>query len=132
VNVLIVGCGRVGARVATALSESHQVAVVDWKTSAFDRLGPDFAGETIVGNGIDVDVLRDAGVEEADLFLALTDGDNRNLMAGQIASHLKVSKVIVRVYDPVRAEIFSKLGMITVSPTVTGSERLFDLVVGQG
>lgn len=130
-NVVILGCGRVGSRVATYLSRAHQVAVVDWSQTAFDRLGDDFSGETLVGNGIDVDVLRAAGVDRAELFLALTDVDNRNLMAAQIARQLGVPRTLARVYDPVRARIFGQLGLITVSPTVTGAERLFAKVTGE-
>lgn len=130
-NVLIMGCGRVGARVATALSASHQVTVVDWNSSSFDRLGPDFHGETVVGNGMDADVLKGAGVREADLFLALTDGDNLNLMTAQIAKHFGVGHVLARVYDPVRARLYAKMGLVTFSPTLYGAERLFAMIVGE-
>lgn len=129
---VILGCGRVGTRLARALSRSDRVTVIDWNASAFERLGPAFAGQTLTGNGIDVDVLRGADIEQADLFVALTDGDNRNLMAAQIAHHVGVSKVIARVYDPERAGIFSSLGMTIVSPTVTGAERLFHMLVDEG
>lgn len=127
-NILILGCGRVGAAVAGRLSRSHEVTVVDWNPSSFDRLPASFAGETVAGNGIDVDVLRAAGVEDADLFLALTDGDNRNLMASQLATHLGARKVVARVYDPVRCQIFSNMGMKTFSPTIAGARRLFAMV----
>lgn len=128
-NVVIVGCGRVGARLATDLSSSNRVIVVDWNQASFDRLGSGYAGDTFVGNGIDVDVLRAAGTVKADLFMALTDGDNRNLMAAQIAHQLGVPSVLARVYDPVRSDIFQQMGVITVSPTVKGAERLFNMVV---
>lgn len=129
-QIVILGCGRVGARVATVLSKEHRVTMVDWNQAAFDRLGDDYAGGTVIGNGIDVDVLRNAGVEEADLFLALTDGDNRNLMAAQIAKQVGVPRVLARVYDPVRSAIFAQQGLTTVSPTVKGAERLFAMVTG--
>ncbi len=129
-NIVILGCGRVGARVASELSAKHHVTIIDWKRSAFDRLESGFSGETVVGNGIDSDVLRRAGVENANIFLALTNGDNRNLMSGQAARILGAKRVIVRVYDATRAKIFSNVGLQTVSPTVIGADRLFGLVVG--
>ena len=127
-NTLILGCGRVGARLAVILSKEHHVTVLDWNPAAFDRLPQHFSGRTLIGNGIDIDVLRNAHIEEADVFLALTNGDNRNLMAAQVAQHLGVPKVIVRVYDPVRCEIFSQQGLITVSPTITGTEHLLQVL----
>jgi trk system potassium uptake protein TrkA len=127
-RIVILGCGRVGARVANALSASYDVTVIDWNTRAFDRLNSDFGGETILGNGIDADVLKSARVSSAQLFLALTDGDNRNLMAAQLASRLGVPKVVARLYDPVRAEVYEDVGITTVSPTVNGAQSLFDLV----
>lgn len=130
-DVVILGCGRVGARVANVLSNSHAVTVVDWNSSSFDRLRPDFAGQTILGNGIDADVLRSAGIEHADLFLALTDVDNRNLMAAEVANQLGVPRSIARVYDPERSLVFAELGITTVSPTITGARRLFEMVVGR-
>lgn len=130
--IVILGCGRVGARVANTLDSSHRITVIDWNASALDRLHDSFLGETLIGNGIDVDVLKAAGVQDADVFLALTDGDNRNLMAAQIAQHLGARKVVVRVYDPVRCAIYSRMGMTVISPTVSGAERLFGMVVGEG
>lgn len=131
VRVVIFGCGRVGARLARELSETHRIAVIDRAVGAFDRLGDNFAGDVIVGNGIDVDVLQRAGVAEADLFLALTNGDNRNLMAAQIATLLGARRAIVRVYDPVRAEIFRRAGLFTISPTVQAARRLAALASGE-
>lgn len=128
-NIVILGCGRVGARVANALSPKHQVTIVDWSSGAFDRLPAEFGGDTLLGNGIDADVLREAGAGDADVFLALTDGDNRNLMAAQIAAQLGAGRVLVRVYDPVRAEIYARMGLETVSPTVFGAQRLFESVM---
>lgn len=129
VNVIIVGCGRVGAGIAERLALNHLVTVIDWRESAFDRLSPDFNGETILGNGIDVDVLKAAGVAAADMLFAVTEGDNRNLMAAQIAKGLGASRAIARVYDPVRCRVFHSMGVETVSPTVKGAERLYSLVV---
>jgi trk system potassium uptake protein TrkA len=130
-NIVILGCGRVGAQVAQALSGRHAVCVVDWDDNAFERLERDFSGSTFRGNGIDVDVLREAGTPDADVFFALTDGDNRNLMAAQLASHLGARKVVARVYDPVRCDAFSRMGVTTVSPTVEGARRLFNMVVAE-
>lgn len=129
-HVIVVGCGRVGARVALELSAEHRVTVVDRRSSAFDRLPPDFAGETVLGNGIDVDVLRTAGVVGADVFLALTDVDNSNLMAAQVADQLGAKLSVARVYDAERCETFTQMGLKTVSPTVRGAERLRRLVLG--
>lgn len=129
-NVVILGCGRVGARIAAALDGGHAVTVVDRLQDSFSRLPDDFGGETVLGNGIDADTLREAGVEHADIFLALTDGDNRNLMAAQIAKQLGAGQCVARVYDAERSEIFSGDGVITFSPTIEGARRLFDLTVG--
>src|SRR5438309_5009238 len=107
-KLVIVGCGRVGAMAAVALSRAgHQVTVVDVNRRAFDRLGSDFTGEMILGNGIDEDVLRQAGIETADGFASLTNGDNRNIMAAQIAREIcKVPRVITRTYDPMREDAY--------------------------
>lgn len=130
-NIVILGCGRVGARVANTLSDIHDVTIIDWNPASFGRLDQAFAGKTLVGNGIDIEVLRRAGVGEGDVFLALTNGDNRNIMAGQVAKILGAKRVIVRVYDATRAEIFSDAGLHTVSPTVIGADRLFEMVAGR-
>lgn len=129
-NIVILGSGRVGARVANTLSISHDVTIIDWNRASFGRLDQSFTGKTVVGNGIDIEVLRRAGVGEANVFLALTNGDNRNIMSGQVARILGARRVIVRVYDAIRAEIFRDAGLHTVSPTVIGADRLFDMVVG--
>lgn len=128
--VIIMGCGRVGARVASALSRAgHEVTVLDLNPSAFDRLDPDFRGTTLVGNGIDGDVLRRAGIERADAFAAVTQGDNRNVMASQIARHIfGVSKVVTRIYDPLRQETFEALGIQAISPTVIGADKFLELL----
>lgn len=130
-KIAILGCGRVGARVANTLSTSHDVTIIDWNQTAFNRLDQDFAGTTLVGNGIDIDVLRRSGVGDGDVFLALTNGDNRNIMSGQVAKILGAKRIIVRVYDATRAEIFAGTGLETFSPTVIGSDRLFDMIVSE-
>ena len=118
-NVVIMGCGRVGARLAMMLdNEGHTVAVLDIDAYSFRRLSPEFRGTAIVGNGIDEDALRRAGIEEADAFAAVTQGDNRNVMAAQIAKHVfNVPKVILRIYDPIREELYNSLGLETIGPT---------------
>src|SRR3990170_4705125 len=112
------GCGRVGARLASMLdSEGDKVTIVDIEPYAFRRLPTDFNGTAMVGNGIDVDVLRRAGIEQADAFAAVTQGDNRNVMAAQIAKHIfNVRKVVLRIYDPIREELYRTLGLETISP----------------
>jgi len=131
--VIIMGCGRVGARLAQMLVEAgHEVQVLDVNASAFDRLGRDFAGSTMVGNGIDHDVLVKAGIERADAFAAVTQGDNRNIMASQKAKHVyKVPRVVTRIYDPIRQDTFQTLGLDSVSPTVIGAKVVFGKLTGE-
>lgn len=128
-KAVIVGCGRVGAFVASELDGEHSVTVVDWNPGSFDRLSAQFGGDTIVGNGIDVEVLRLANAHQSDIFMALTDSDNTNLTAAQIAHALGARRAIARVYDAQRSDIYAELGLTPVSPTVYGAQRLFDLVV---
>jgi trk system potassium uptake protein TrkA len=118
-NVLIVGCGRVGATLAGLLDgEGHEVTVVDVEKASFAHLPPGYKGVTYLGNGADLDVLRNVGVDKADWFLALTQGDNRNLMAAQIAKEIfGVKRVIAKVNDPIRAEIYRGKGIQTFSRT---------------
>jgi trk system potassium uptake protein TrkA len=130
---IIMGCGRVGARLANLLADDgHEVLVLDVNSHAFWRLGPDFKGTTMVGNGIDVDVLRRAGIERADAFAATTQGDNRNIMASQIAKHIfNVPKVVTRIYDPIRQDTYAALGLETISPTVLGAAAFLDAIAGR-
>jgi trk system potassium uptake protein TrkA len=127
-KVIIVGCGRVGAQLARQLDgEGHHVAVVDQQVVAFQRLGRDFGGDMIVGNCVDEAVLRRAGVESADCFVSVTNGDNRNLMAAQIAQRIfKVRRVITRVYDPIRESVYRELGLETFCPTTLGANLIRD------
>ena len=129
-NYVIVGCGRVGAHLATQLDrEGHRVTIIDIKPRAFRRLDSDFNGSAIVGTGIDEDIQISAGVKEADAFIAVTNGDNTNLMAAQIArSVFGVQLVSARVYDPVRADIFAELGVRTVCPTMTISNLMLESI----
>lgn len=128
------GCGRVGARIASILDHNgHQVAVIDLESRAFRRLPADFKGETIIGTGIDEDVLRTAGIEEAAAFVAVTNGDNRNIMAAQVARLVfGVPEVVCRIYDPVREDTYRRLGLTTVCPTTTISAIILDQVIGAG
>ena len=127
-NIIIVGCGRVGAHLATLLDQrGDRVSIVDQKANSFSRLESNFGGRAIHGTGIDEDVLRSARIEQADAFLAVTDWDNTNLMAAQVAKVVfKVEFVGARVYDPVRAEIFGNMGIVTISPTLTMTNLLLD------
>ena len=131
-NIVIMGCGRVGARVASILDHhGHTVTIIDTNERAFRRLAPDFGGDSVIGTGIDEDVLRRAGIESADVFIAVTNGDNRNIMAGQVARmSFDVQDVIVRIYDPVREDTFRRLGLGTVCPTTTISAMIIDQVTG--
>jgi trk system potassium uptake protein len=133
-NVVIMGCGRVGARVASLLDQNgHSVTVIDTRSQAFSRLARDFAGDTVIGTGIDEDVLRIAGIESADTFIAVAAHDNRNLMAAQVAQVIfKVPQVIVRIYDPVREDTYRRMGLTTICPTTTISAMILDHVIGAG
>ena len=131
-NVVIMGCGRVGAQLAALLDEEgHKVTVIDREPYSFRRLPADFRGTALVGDGTDADSLKQAGIEEADAFVAVTQGDNRNVMAAQIAKHIfNVPKVVCRIYDPLREELYHTLGLETISPTTVGAKLLRDVIVG--
>lgn len=120
--VIIVGCGRMGAELATDLSiNGHDVVVVDRQKEAFNRLGSEFNGITVLGTGIDEDVLKKAGIEQADAFIALTNIDNVNIMAAQIAKDIfKVPKVIARIYEPDREYVYKEFGLDTINPSTIG------------
>lgn len=129
-NVIIMGCGRVGAQLASVLDrEGHSVTILDIEPYSFRRLPSDFKGTAMVGNGIDQDVLIKAGIERADVFVSCTQGDNRNVMAAQIAKHIfDVRKVVCRVYDPLREEMYHSLGLETISPTKVGAMLLKEAI----
>jgi trk system potassium uptake protein TrkA len=126
VKIVIVGCGRVGASMADAYDRSgHEVLVIDSLTSAFDRLPSSFGGTAIRGDGTDEDVLERAGVAGADVFLALTEGDNRNVMAAQVATeNLGIPKTMAKVNDPVRAAAYAELGIATICRTTLLSDAI--------
>ena len=118
-KIVIVGCGRVGASAADHFDRTgHEVIVLDSSTAAFDRLPTAFGGHAIRGDGTDEDVLRRAGAAGADVFLAVTEGDNRNVMAAQLASEaLGVARVIAKINDPLRAKAYAELGIATLCRT---------------
>jgi trk system potassium uptake protein len=117
VHVVIMGCGRVGSTIAHSLEHfGHSVAVVDQSAEAFRRLGPDFAGRTVTGVGFDRDTLIEAGIEEADAFAAVSSGDNSNIISARVAREtFGVDNVVARIYDPRRAEVYTRLGIPTVA-----------------
>ena len=129
-NVVIVGCGRVGARLATLLDQAgHHVGIVDNQAISFRRLPSTFSGHAVIGLGIDEDVLRSAGIEEADAFFAVTNGDNTNIMAAQLAQRIfNVRHVAARIYDPVREETYRRMGIHTVCPTTTIASLLLSSI----
>ena len=125
-KVVIMGCGRVGARLAALLdAEGHQVTILDTDSNSFTRLVPTFKGTALLGDGTDEDSLINAGIKDADAFVAVTQGDNRNIMAAQIAKHIfNLPKVVCRVYDPLREELYQTLGLESICPTVIGAQLL--------
>ncbi len=129
--IIIVGCGRVGAELAKLLSgEGHDVVVIDKKQDAFKRLGDTFNGLTMVGNGFDLALLKQVGIEKANAFCAVTDGDNTNLISAQVAKKIfSVPKVFARVYDPQRAHIYAALGLDIISGTMLFSAMLRDKII---
>ena len=131
-KVIILGCGRVGAAVASKMDKAgHEVSVIDASSDAFQRLDPKFTGAKIVGNGIDEEVLKRAGIETADAFAAVTNGDNRNIMASQIAREIfHVKKVVCRIYDPLRQSTYNELGLESLCPTITGTEMFLESLTG--
>ena len=125
-KVVIMGCGRVGSQLASVMdANGHDVTVLDTEDYSFRRLSPNFGGTALLGNGTEEDSLRRAGIEKADAFVAVTQGDNRNVMAAQICKHIfNVPKVICRIYDPLRQELYSTLGLDAFSPTTILTQML--------
>jgi len=130
-HVIIVGCGRVGAELAKLLSgEGHDVVVIDKSRESFNRLGDTFNGLTMVGNGFDLALLKQARIEKADALCAVTNGDNTNLISAQVAKKIfRVPKVFARVYDPQRAHIYAALGLDIISGTMLFSAMLRDKII---
>lgn len=130
-HIIIVGCGRVGSELARLLSnEGHDVVVIDKSPASLDRLGETFNGVTLTGNGFDLNLLKQAGVEKADAVCAVTNGDNTNLISAQAAKRIfNVPKVIARIYDPQRAHIYAALGLDIISGTTLFASMLRDKII---
>lgn len=133
-KVIIMGCGRVGEQVARLMAdEGHDVTVIDYDQAALDRLGPDFKGRKVKGVGFDRDVLIRAGIEDADAFAATSSSDNANIVAARIARNVfHVPRVVARLYDPRRAEIYRRLGLVTISSVQWGATRIHELLTHTG
>jgi trk system potassium uptake protein len=130
VKALVIGCGRVGSAVALELNRlDWDVTAIDEKEDALQRLGENWSGGFVVGHGMDMSVLSEAGIEDADAVVVATDGDNTNLVIGQLAQkRFGIKTTIVRVLDPARATLYKKLGLWTVCPTLTAIETLTEAV----
>jgi trk system potassium uptake protein TrkA len=128
------GCGRVGSALANELEAlGHSVAVIDQNREAFRRLGPDFKGRTVAGVGFDRDTLLEAGIEKAEAFAAVSNGDNSNILAARVAreSH-GVKNVVARIYDPGRAEIYQRLGIPTVATVLWATDQILRKLAPEG
>jgi trk system potassium uptake protein TrkA len=134
VHVVIMGCGRVGSTLAHSLeSRGHSVAVIDQDADAFRRLSPDFGGTTITGTGFDDGVLRQAGIERADGFAAVSSGDNSNIISARLAREtFGVSRVVARIYDQKRAQVYERLGIPTVATVRWTADRVIRHLVPEG
>ena len=130
-NTMIVGCGRVGSQLAVLLSqEGHNVTIIDKNADSFKRLGGTFNGVTAVGNAFDEKLLRELKIDKQDAFVSVTSGDNTNLMASQIARKMfKVPRVIARVYDPERADIYKKFDLDIISGTILVAAMIRDKII---
>ena len=134
IKIVILGCGRVGSTLAKQMSsEGHDVTVLDQTSDAFRRLGTKFRGQRLVGSGLDQDLLQRAGLENAVAFVAVTQGDNTNIMAAQIAREVfSVGKVIARIYDPIRAQAYREMGITTLCTTTLAAGLIHDAALGGG
>ncbi len=130
-NWVILGCGRVGSRLAGMLdSMGHHVSVIDKSPDAFKRLPDTYKGKEVVGVGFDEDVLKRAGIEQADVFAAVTNGDNTNIMASQVAKEIfQVPRVLARIYDPIRENTYHMLGLETICPTTLITNEIIKAVM---
>ena len=129
-KIIVMGCGRVGSQVSLILtSHGHEVTVIDHDDNALVRLGADFKGRIVNGLGFDRTALLEAGVEHAEGFVAASSSDNANIVAARIARNIfHVPRVVARLYDPLRAEIYQRLGLTTISSTAWGAERIVEVV----
>jgi trk system potassium uptake protein TrkA len=128
------GCGRVGSGLANDLEAAgHSVTIIDQNREAFRRLGPDFKGQTVAGVGFDRDILLEAGIERADAFAAVSNGDNSNILAARVARETYgVEKVVARIYDPARAEIYQRLGIPTVATVLWTTDQIIRRLAPEG
>ena len=128
------GCGRVGSSLAIELESSgHSVSVIDQARESFRRLGPNFKGHTVTGMGFDRDTLLEAGIEKADAFAAVSNGDNSNILAARVARETyKVANVVARIYDPGRAEIYQRLGIPTVATVLWTTDQILRRILPEG
>jgi trk system potassium uptake protein len=133
-KIVIMGCGRTGAQLASMLdAEGHKITILDINDHSFHRLPIGYTGVALAGDGTNEETLKKAGIQEADAFVAVTQGDNRNIMASQIAKHIfKVPKVVTRIYDPLRREIYNDLGLEAFSPTIIFAQLLKDNLLDGG
>jgi len=129
-KTIIMGYGRIGSQVGKLLTEQqHDVTIIDHDADADGRLGPNFKGRIIRGLGFDHNVLIQAGIEEAEAFVAASHSDNANIVAARIARNIfHVPRVVARLFDPIRAEIYQRLGLITISPNNWGAERILQVL----
>jgi trk system potassium uptake protein TrkA len=134
VHVVIMGCGRVGSSLANELeSAGHSVAIIDQTREAFRRLGANFNGRTVTGMGFDRDTLIEAGIEGAEAFAAVSNGDNSNILAARVARETYgVRNVVARIYDPGRAEIYQRLGIPTVATVLWTSDQILRRLLPEG
>jgi trk system potassium uptake protein TrkA len=130
VHIVIMGCGRVGSALTVELAEAgHSVAIIDKRFDAFDRLPPGFEAKMVVGLGFDRDILEEAGIKEAGAFVAVSNGDNSNIVSARVArEHFHVPKVICRIYDPRRAEIYERLNIPTIASVRWAASRIMFLL----
>ncbi|WP_329564229.1 potassium channel family protein [Kitasatospora sp. NBC_01266] len=133
-HIVIMGCGRVGSALARALEkQGHSVAVVDQDPTAFRRLGAGFNGRRVTGVGFDQDTLREAGIEEAGAFAAVSSGDNSNIIAARVArENFGVEHVVARIYDPRRAEVYQRLGIPTVATVRWTADQMLRRLLPSG
>ncbi|HLF27698.1 MAG TPA: TrkA family potassium uptake protein [Anaerolineae bacterium] len=129
-NVIVMGCGRVGEELSRILdADGHEVTIIDYDPAALDRLGPHFKGRTVLGVGFDREALLRAGIETADAFAATSSSDSVNIVAARIARNIfHVPRVVARLFEPRRAEIYRRLGLVTVSSTAWGAERIHEML----
>lgn len=129
-HIVIVGCGRLGGALANRLSKSgHRIVVIDQKEVAFDKLANDFSGFKLIGDAVELHILHEARVDQADFLFATTTSDNTNLMVAQVARAVfKVPRVVARVFDPPREEIYRGFGIETISPTILSTEAFLKVL----